>query len=152
VHRYTDNKKKKKDGFANAMEKYIYFLFICMINLMAVFHFWSPAIWSRKSYMWERLPNSGDLLELLIPNYIRKAISGWTNHSCKVISQKAYENNVEYRGSKSDFIFNLNKNKIKLKYVKEQRVDGSQCINLTHLRCTILGFERIQILSNQINK
>jgi len=135
------------------MEKYIDFLFICMVNLMAVFHFWSPAIWSGKSSMWERLPNSGDLLELLIPNYIRKAISGWTNHSCKVTSQKAYENNVEYRGSKSDLIFNL-KNKFKLKSVKEQRVDGSQYINLTHLRCTLLGFERnsqIKIPSNQIN-
>ena len=33
-----------KDGFANVMEKCIYILFICMINLMAVFHFWSPDV------------------------------------------------------------------------------------------------------------
>ena len=120
----------------------------------APFHFWSPAIWSGKSYMWERLPNSGDLLELLIPNYIRKAISGWTNHSCKVTSQKAYENNVEYRGSKSDLIFNL-KTKFKLKSVKEQRVDGSHCINFMQLRYTLLDFERnsqIKIPSNQIQQ
>ena len=116
----------------------------------APFHFWSPAIWSGISYMWERLSNSGNLLELLIPNYIRKAISGWTNHSCKVTSQKTYENNVEYRGSKSD-IFNL-KTKFKIISVKEQRVDGSQFIHLTQLRYTLLDFERnslIKIPSNQ---
>lgn len=33
------------------------------------------------------------------------------------------------RGSKSDF---------KLESVKEQRVDGSKCVNLTHLRGTLL--------------
>lgn len=50
---------------------------------------------------------------------------------------------MEYRGSKSD---NLS--------VKEQRVDGHRCVNLTHLRYTLMGFEinyQIKILSNQIN-
>ena len=38
---------------------------------------------------------------------------------------------MEYRGSKSD---NLS--------VKEQRVDGHRCVNLIHLRYTLMGFER----------
>jgi hypothetical protein len=54
-----------------------------------------------------------------------------------------------YRGSKSA---------VKLEgkaAVKEQRVDGSWCINSIHLRCTLMGFERnyqVKILSKQINK
>ena len=32
------------------------------------------------------LPNSGDTLKLLIPNYTRKIICGWSNYSGKVIS------------------------------------------------------------------
>jgi len=52
------------------------------------------------------------------------------------------------RGSKSDFI---------IESVKEQRVDGSWCIekyNSVHLRCTLMGFERnyqIKIPSKQLN-
>lgn len=55
---------------------------------------------------------------------------------------------MEYRGSKSNF---------KLKFVKEQRVDGSwhsYLYNKKCLRYTLMGFERnyqIKILSNQIN-
>jgi hypothetical protein len=63
-----------------------------------------------------------------------------------VISQKASEKNVGYRGSKSDS---------KLKSVKEQRVDGNWCVILTHLRYTLLDFERnsqIKIPSNQIQQ
>jgi hypothetical protein len=104
-----------------------------------------PAELFWKLLKWVKLSNSGDLLELLIPNYIWKAISGWTNHSCKVTSQKAYENNVEYRGSKSYS---------KLKYVKEQRVDDSWCIKFKHLRCILMDFERnyrVKFLSKQIN-
>jgi hypothetical protein len=57
------------------------------------------------------------------------------------------ENEMEYRGSKSDF---------KLKAVKEQRVDVGYCINnskLMQLRYTLMGFERnypVKIPSNQI--
>lgn len=69
----------------------------------APFHFWSPAGWSGKSSIWDKLPNSGDTLELLVPSHSRKAMSGWTNYSGMVISQKASEKNVGYRGSKSDF-------------------------------------------------
>ncbi len=92
---------------------------------------------------WVLRPNSRDLLKLLVPSYIRKGISGWTNHLCMVTSQKMIERAMEYRGSKSD---NLS--------VKEQRVDGHRCVKLTHLRYALMGFERnyqIKNLSNQIN-
>jgi len=84
----------------------------------------------------------------MVPSYSRKAISGWTNYSCKVISHKIDENQMDNRGSKSEFHNS----------VKEQRVDGSWCIekyNSLHLRCTLMGFERnyqIKIPSNQLNK
>jgi hypothetical protein len=74
--------------------------------------------------MWEKLSNSGDLLKLLIPSYIRKNVSGPTNYWCMVISKKISEKIMEYRGSKLDFMTNLKAN-LKLKSVKEQRVDGS---------------------------
>jgi len=83
----------------------------------------------------------------MVPSYSRKAISGWTNYSCKVISHKIDENQMDNRGSKSEFHNS----------VKEQRVDGSWCIekyNSLHLRCTLMGFERnyqIKIPSNQLN-
>jgi len=63
-----------------------------------------------------------------------------------VISLKASEKNVGYRGSKSVICKNI--------AVKEQRVYGSwRGMNLPHLRCTLTGFERnyqIKNLSNQI--
>jgi len=65
-----------------------------------------------------------------------------------VISHKTSEKNVGNRGSKSVI---LKSNNIA---VKEQRVDGSWCgNNLSHLRCTLMGFERnyqVKIPSNQI--
>lgn len=89
-------------------------------------------------------PNSGNLLKLLVPNYSRKAISGWTNHSCRVTSQKMIEREMDNRGSKSE---NLQFS------VKEQRVEGHRCVNLTHLKYALMGFERnyqIRIPSKQI--
>ena len=59
-----------------------------------------------------------------------------------VISQKIDENQMGNRGSKSEYIS-----------VKEQRVDGSWCNKLKHLRCTLMGFERnyrIKIPSKQL--
>nr|AYE93362.1 LAGLIDADG homing endonuclease [Termitomyces sp.] len=97
--------------------------------------------------MWEKLSNSGDTLKLMIPNYSRKAISGWNNYPCKVTSHKMNENEMGYRGSKSDFV---------MKSVKEQRVDDSWC-NIKkplHLRYTLMGFERnyrIKIPSKQLS-
>jgi len=106
-----------------------------------------PAERCRKSLKRVKLSNSGDPLKLLVPSYSLKAICGWTNYSCMVISQKIYENIMGYRGSKS--VANLTT-------VKEQRVDGSWCNNLLlRLRYTLVGFERsypIKILSKQINK
>jgi len=52
----------------------------------------------------------------MIPSYIWKNISGWSNHSGKVISHKMIEREMGDRGSKSNSI---------IKFVKEQRVDGS---------------------------
>ena len=57
------------------------------------------------------------------------------------------ESEMGNRGSKST----VSKNTV----VKEQRVNGSWCgINLPHLRCTLVGFERsyqAKIPSNSIN-
>lgn len=119
-------------------------------------------MWGRNPLLCLKLPNSGNTLELLIPNYIRKFISGWTNHSCTVISQKTSEKKVGYRGSKSVVwvASNLHRDIAKLLIaVKEQRVYGS-CIggcellkNYPLLRYTLTGFERnyqVRILSNRI--
>jgi hypothetical protein len=35
-----------------------------------------PALCYGKTLLWVKLSNSGEILKLLIPNYIRKAISG----------------------------------------------------------------------------
>ena len=62
-----------------------------------------------------------------------------------VTSQEMNENEMGYRGSKSEYINS----------VKEQRVDGGYCIQPMQLRCTLMGFERnyqIKILSKQLNK
>jgi hypothetical protein len=97
-------------------------------------------IWADKCFgktlNWLKLSNSGDTLKLMIPNYIRKTISGWTNYPGMVTSYKMSENEMGYRGSKSVF-FNT---------VKEQRVDGSwlliKAIPNRSLRCALMGFER----------
>ena len=98
---------------------------------------------------WLKLSNSGDTLKLMVPNHSRKAMSGWTNHPCTVISHKKDEKKMGYRGSKSEINHS----------VKEQRVDGSWCrynhlMNVLHLRCTLMGFERnyqVKILTKQFN-
>ena len=80
-----------------------------------------------------KLSNSGDTLKLIIPSYSRKSISGQSNYLGKVTSHKMSENEMGYRGSKSD-ITSSNKS------VKEQRVDGS-CFGInTKLKCTLTGF------------
>nr|YP_010146936.1 hypothetical protein K4014_mgp31 [Cyclocybe aegerita]QQP21445.1 hypothetical protein [Cyclocybe aegerita] len=109
----------------------------------------TPAKCSRKTLKWVKLSNSGDTLKLLIPSYIRKAISGWTNYSCMVTSQKMSENEMGYRGSKSEF---HNPQPIEIS-VKEQRVDGSCFGLLPRLRCTLTGGEsryHIKIPSKQL--
>ena len=103
--------------------------------------------WFGKLLLWEKLSNSGDTLKLIIPNYIWKYISGQNNYLGKVTSYKMSENEMGYRGSKSELLKNS---------VKEQRVDGSYLsIQKDKLRYTLMGFERsyqIKIPSKQINK
>nr|AYE93234.1 LAGLIDADG homing endonuclease [Termitomyces sp.]AYE93258.1 LAGLIDADG homing endonuclease [Termitomyces sp.] len=89
----------------------------------------------------------------MVPSYSRKAISGWSNHPCTVTSHKMNENEMGYRGSKSE-IQNPQPNKIS---VKEQRVDGSWFLAkmARNLRCTLMGREicyPIKIPSKQSNK
>ena len=86
----------------------------------------------------------------MIPSYSRKAISGQNNYLGTVISYNIDKNQMDYRGSKSDAVINTAS-------VKEQRVDGSYCINnikkLTLLRCTLMGGEscyQVRIPSKQI--
>jgi len=123
---------------------FLYFISILILQLTSFY----PAIQSRKlEIMWVGLSNSGDALKLMVPNYSWKTISGWTNHSCKVISHNMIEREMGNRGSKSVLLVNST--------VKEQRVNGSRSgINLSFLRCTLKGFERnyqAGILSNHIN-
>ncbi len=104
----------------------------------------------RKVLRWLKLSNSGDTLKLLVPNHVWKYMSGWSNYSCKVISQKMIEREMGYRGSKSIVRKNI--------IVKEQRVDGSWLLNKIavpnrSLRCTLMGFERnyqVKIHTNQL--
>ncbi|ELU37859.1 hypothetical protein AG1IA_08110 [Rhizoctonia solani AG-1 IA] len=79
-----------------------------------------PAQCYGKTLLWVKLSNSGDTLKHMVPSYSRKAISGWSNYPGTVTSHMMNENEMGYRGSKSDFI---------LESVKEQRVDGSCCIH-----------------------
>jgi hypothetical protein len=113
----------------------------------APFHNWAPERELGKfSNIGWKLSNSGNTLELMVPSHRRKAEGGWTNHSCKVTSHKASEKNVGNRGYKSKFNY----------FVKEQRVYDSWCgTGLSHLRCTLMGFEKnyqVKILSNQITQ
>ena len=113
-----------------------------------------PAECFGKRFKWDKLSNSGDILKLLVPSHSRKAMSGWTNHPCTVISLKIDENQMDNRGSKSEFLTDS---------VKEQRVDGSYCIRHVNvaasaskmqLRYTLMNFERfsrVKIHSKQIN-
>ena len=123
-----------------------------------------PAEQIRKLLMWDKLPNSGNALKFLIPNYVN---SGWTNYSW-VISQKMIEKEMGNRGSKFQKILLIRNNTF-----KEQRVDGSwQLLSGVYnpcLRFTLMGYEsnsskglfieqivslinhQIKFLSNQIN-
>jgi len=68
-----------------------------------------------------------------------------------VISQKMNENEMGYRGSKSE----IQCPQPKELSVKEQRVDGSYFgMSISKLRCTLMGLERgyqIKIPSKQLN-
>jgi len=82
----------------------------------------------------------------MVPSNIWKNICGWINHSCKVISHKMIEKEIGNRGSKSN-------NNIICKRATSKW--WLMCNIITHLRCTLMGFERnyqIKNLSNQLNK
>ena len=72
----------------------------------------------RKTLYWLKLPNSGNTLKHIVPNYSQKIISGQNNYLGTVINYMISENKMGYRGSKSKFVSQTN-------VVKEQRVDGS---------------------------
>ena len=117
----------------------------------APFHFWSPKKGLGKSLLinvGSKLSNSGNTLKLLVLNHIWKYMCGWTNYSGTVITPKMSESEMGNRGSKS--VIHSTRSII----VKEQRVNGSWCgINLPHLKCTLVDFERsypVKIPSNQI--
>lgn len=121
----------------------------------------SPVKWCGRPLLWDKLPNSGDSLKLLIPNDGLKVMRGPINYWWRVISQKMIEKffilikkpvslEMGNRGSKS-VTFLLNSIT-----VKEQRVNGSWCgVYIPQLRYTLASFERnykVKILSNQINR
>jgi hypothetical protein len=105
----------------------------------------------RKTIYWLKLSNSGEILKFLIPNYSRKVISGWSNYSGMVITQKISEKIMDNRGSKSEFnLDRSHKKDLMLSFVKEQRVDGSWPLSMKAnstkiergLRCTLIGLEK----------
>jgi NADH:ubiquinone oxidoreductase subunit 2 (subunit N) len=60
----------------------------------APFHFWSPKKGLGKSLstnVGSKLSNSGEAVKLLVLNHIWKYMSGWTNYSGIVTSQKISE-------------------------------------------------------------
>ena len=98
----------------------------------------NPAVRNWKSLRRDQLPNSGDILKLLVPNDGLKAFCGWGNkellgttevvfhnHSYKVISQMMTERVIDNRGSKSTIVRTYPRCVLILFVVKEQRVDGS---------------------------
>jgi hypothetical protein len=85
--------------------------------------------------MGSKLPNSGNLLKLLVLSRIWKYMSGWSNYSGIVTSQEMIERKMDNRGSKSNISENI--------FVKVQRVDGNCIISRNiMLRYTLMGFER----------
>jgi hypothetical protein len=115
------------------------------LDLLLFYIFFESAMWVGTSLLCFKLSNSGEALKLKVPSYYRKVVSGWSNYSGMVTSLKMIENEMGNRGSKSDFIPNL-------KFVKEQRVDGSYLFQKNKLRCTLMGCESnypISIPSNQ---
>ena len=95
------------------------------------------------------LSNSGEALKLWLPRKGTKAICKWINNPLAVTRSKMMKTEIGNHGSKSIIVVYLITT---LVVVKEQRVDGSwwekyrtipnkpKCIS--HLRCTLMGFER----------
>ena len=96
----------------------------------------------------------------MVPNYAWKCVSGWTNYSGMVTTQKMIEKEMGDRGSKSVVYHNKGPTSHRYITVKEQRVDGSYTNQIISrikrdrlvLRCILMGFERnyqIKVLSKQ---
>ena len=85
----------------------------------------------------------------MIPNYSRKMVSGWSNYSGMVKSQKMNESKMGDRGSKSNNFFpkRIGKGYV---FVKEQRVDGNLLV-FSNIRYTLKGLERDRALSSNCN-
>ena len=111
----------------------------------APFHFWSPYKRPGKSYLLGNLlSNYGNTLGIMVPSLKLNYINGWTNYSCRVISQNIYENNVVSHVSKSVILNNI--------VVKEQRVYDSRYGNiLLSLRCILMDFEIKYKIKNHSN-
>jgi hypothetical protein len=94
-----------------------------------------PAKHNGNILWWVKLSNSGNPLKLMILYYIQKIISVWSNDSFIVTIHKIFEKIMSNRGSKS---------KLKIYFVKEQRVDGSWGLNANSmlLRCTLIWFRK----------
>lgn len=116
-----------------------------------------------------KLPNSGDILKLLIPNLDEFFQGGCTNYSRMVTSQKMALHFYWLKWTKGDmrvldsYAIELQTRKmdnrgsklnIKM-FIKEQRVDGNY-INLyirdSMLRCTLRRFERISYINFRLNQ
>ena len=102
---------------------YEYVIWICQTkqDLIKIFALLAkyPALRTKKSFRWDQLSNSGDILKLLVPNYNGNIICGWGNtkllritaplgifyyHPYKVISQIMIEREIDNRGSKSTIV------------------------------------------------
>ena len=108
------------------------------------------------------LSNSGEALKLWLPLNSTKAICKWINNPFAVTILKMMETEIGNRGSKSIIGMPI---KTFVIIVNEQRVEGSwsekflntgpkinQCFS--HVRCTLMGFERnykVSSLSNIIH-
>ena len=116
------------------------------LDLLLFYIFFESVKWSGISLLCLQLPKSGKPLKLLVPSLYRKVMSGWTNYSGMVTSQKMSKNKMGNRGSKS--IVSLSK--FKNTFVKEQRVDGSYFGSIIYpkLRCTLMGYKSNYQISN----
>ena len=121
------------------------FLLLAILTINSIMGAW----WSGKSPTRLKLSNSGEALKLWLPRNGTKAICKWINNPLAVTRSKMMKTEIGNHGSKSIIVVYLITT---LVVVKEQRVDGSwwekyrmipnkpKCIS--HLRCTLMGFER----------
>lgn len=80
-----------------------------------------PAVWYRKSFKWDKLSNSGDILKLMVPDFIMNLWKeDWS--TLRVTIQRMTEKEIDDRGSKSS---SSDANSSSIALVKEQRADGS---------------------------